>query len=87
MIINTRVKTGFIILLITTLLSAYTLPEKSHQQDKKIANTPEQSQAKKQNIVMIMIDDLRPVLGVYGDKDAPGAKSLPQVLRESLCLW
>jgi arylsulfatase A-like enzyme len=141
--INKHVKKSFLILLITTLISACTLSNNNHQQDKKIANSAELSQAnkpnheKKQNIVMIMVDDLRPVLGVYGDKnahtpnidalaaqgitftqayanvpvcgasrasmltgirpnktrfidykamaekDAPGAKSLPQVLRES----
>lgn len=113
------------------------IQQESAQKDKKAVNAEQPSQAKKQNIVMIMVDDLRPVLGIYGDnnahtpnmdalaaqgvtftqayanvpvcgasrasmltgirptksrfidykavaeKDAPGAKSLPQVLRES----
>lgn len=131
-------------LLVATTISACTSAVNNDQQA-NTAQTPANStlnqqspkQNQKQNIVMIIVDDLRPVLGVYGDKnaytpnidalavqgitfnqayanvpvcgasrasmltgirpnktrfidykakaekDAPGAKSLPQVLRES----
>lgn len=57
-----RTKTGFIILLMATMLSICTLPVMSEEQDNK--------QQQKQNTVMIIVDDLRPALGVYGDKNA-----------------
>jgi len=137
-------KAGVASLLVATTISACTSAVNNDQQA-NTAQTPANStlnqqspkQNQKQNIVMIIVDDLRPVLGVYGDKnaytpnidalavqgitfnqayanvpvcgasrasmltgirpnktrfidykakaqkDAPGAKSLPQVLRES----
>lgn len=61
-------KTGFIALLMATLVNACTLPTTKVEQNNVTTLVDPESQ--KQNVVMIIVDDLRPVLGVYGDKNA-----------------
>lgn len=134
-----RAKTGFISLVVVSIVSSCSLQVPSKQQGgtTSVVQVAHKHTGQKQNIVMLIVDDLRPVLGVYGDKnaytpnidalaaqgvtftqayanvpvcgasrasmltgirpnktrfidykamaekDAPGAKSLPQVLRES----